>query len=271
MTLVVGLALGLVAGLALVRLLGPTLAAPVFERRNYRNRELPTAGGIVVVVAAVAGMAVASLVDPEPAQRLAVLAAVGFGFLGLLDDLAGSGGDGRGFAGHLRALGTGRLTTGAVKLLGGGALAVVLVAQDSWGRTLVDAAVVALAANLANLFDRAPGRTTKVAVVAFAGLVVAAGFTSDLGGVALVVGAAVATLPADLGERLMLGDTGANAVGAALGIGVVLTVGPDARVVVAVVLLVLNLASELVSFSRVIDAVPPIRWVDRLGRYGGSP
>ena len=31
------------------------------------------------------------------------------------------------------------------------------------------------------------------------------------------------------------------------------------------VLLALNVAAELVSFSRVIDAVPFLRWFDRLG------
>lgn len=262
------LLLGLVAGLVAVRLLAPTLAGPVFERRNYRDHSLPTAGGIAIVVAAVAAEAVLSLADPDPARRLALLSAVGFGLLGLFDDLGGSGGDGRGFAGHLRALAQRRLTTGAVKLLGGAALGVVLVAEDGWRRTLVDAALVALAANLGNLFDRAPGRTTKVGLLAFTALVP---LTGELGGAAVVVGAAVATLPADLGERLMLGDTGANALGAALGAGVVLGVAPETRVLVAVALLALNLLSELVSFSRVIDAVAPIRWVDRLGRYRGSP
>lgn len=249
-------------------LLRPTLAAPVFQRANYRGHHLPTAGGIVVVVAAVVVEAAASLADPDAARRLPVVAAVGFGFLGLLDDLGGSGADGRGFTGHVRALGQRRLTTGMVKLLGGAAFAVLLVAQDSWRRTLVDAALVALAANLGNLFDRAPGRTTKVGLLCMLGLFLA---TGELGGAAIVVGAAAATLPDDLGERLMLGDTGANALGAALGVGVVLAVEPDVRLVVAAVLLVLNLASEVVSFSRVIDAVPPIRWVDRLGRYRGSP
>jgi hypothetical protein len=31
------------------------------------------------------------------------------------------------------------------------------------------------------------------------------------------------------------------------------------------VLLAVNVAAELVSFSRIIDAVPPLRWFDRLG------
>jgi UDP-GlcNAc:undecaprenyl-phosphate GlcNAc-1-phosphate transferase len=81
-----------------------------------------------------------------------------------------------------------------------------------------------------------------------------------------VVGAAVGLLPDDLGERLMLGDAGANALGAVLGVGAVLTLGPWSRVVLAVVLAALNLAAEMVSFSRVIDRVGPLRLLDRLGR-----
>ena len=63
-----------------------------------------------------------------------------------------------------------------------------------------------------------------------------------------------------------LGDTGANVLGGALGLAVVLDVGRGSRNVILVVLVVLNVAAELVSFSRVIDAVPPLRAFDRLGR-----
>ncbi|MEZ5137867.1 MAG: hypothetical protein R2711_03570 [Acidimicrobiales bacterium] len=82
----------------------------------------------------------------------------------------------------------------------------------------------------------------------------------------MVAGAAAGLLPADLAERSMIGDTGANALGAALGVAAVLALGPGARDVVALVLLALTLASEVVSFSRVIDATPPLRAADRLGR-----
>jgi UDP-N-acetylmuramyl pentapeptide phosphotransferase/UDP-N-acetylglucosamine-1-phosphate transferase len=84
--------------------------------------------------------------------------------------------------------------------------------------------------------------------------------------VAVVVGAALALLLDDLQERVMLGDTGANPLGAVLGLGVVAAASPTTRSVVAVVLLVANLLSELVSFSRIIDAVPPLRAMDRAGR-----
>ena len=202
------------------------------------------------------------------ARALVLLVALGFGLLGAVDDLLGEG-DARGFRGHVAALLGGRLTTGGVKLVGGVAVALVAVAPvsgESVGRLLVDGALVALAANLGNLFDRRPGRVIKVASVAFVALAVATGAAHALGGVAVVIGAALALLLDDLHERVMLGDAGANVLGAALGLGVVVSCAPRTRLVVLAVVAALNLLSEVVSFSRVIDAVPPLRFLDRTGR-----
>ena len=63
----------------------------------------------------------------------------------------------------------------------------------------------------------------------------------------------------------MLGDTGANVLGAGAGLGLVATTGPGTWWVAVVVLAALNLVSERVSFSEVIDRTPPLRWLDRLG------
>jgi hypothetical protein len=62
---------------------------------------------------------------------------------------------------------------------------------------------------------------------------------------------------------------GANVLGAALGLGVVVACGPLVRTFVLLALVALNLASELVSFSAVIARVPPLRAADRLGRPPG--
>jgi hypothetical protein len=266
----------LVAALLWV-LSAPAFGAGVFERENFRGRRLPTAVGVLaalaaLVVDAVVTVVVAAGAEPDAAAvaglRLATVAALGFALLGLLDDLGGTGESG-GFQGHLGALVSGRLTTGAIKLFGGAAVGVVVVSvrePGSLGRVLADGALVALAANLGNLFDRAPGRTIKVALVALAALVVGAGAEPRLAGVALVVGAGAGLLTADLGERMMLGDAGANVLGAALGLGVVLACSPGVRTVVLVVVAALNLASERVSFSRVIARVPPLRAADAWGR-----
>jgi UDP-N-acetylmuramyl pentapeptide phosphotransferase/UDP-N-acetylglucosamine-1-phosphate transferase len=264
----------------------PLFSLPALARHNYRGRSLPTAAGIVLPLAAVlveGGRAVAGSfgVGDAPAigavRALVLLAALGYGVLGLVDDLAGGGagvpavdgGDERGFRGHLGALARGRVTTGTLKLVGGGVLALLVVAPvvgESPGRLLADAALVALAANLANLLDRAPGRTIKLGVGAFVVLALASRRTAALSGTAVIVGAALGLLLDDLHERLMLGDAGSNVLGAVLGLGVVAACGPGARNVVLVGVLALNVAGELVSFSRVIDAVPPLRAVDRVGR-----
>jgi UDP-GlcNAc:undecaprenyl-phosphate/decaprenyl-phosphate GlcNAc-1-phosphate transferase len=271
-----GLVLGLVVGGVTLRLLLPTLAAPVLQRTNHRGAPIATAAGLVVVLAvlgaeAALGVVEAAGFDPlggAVGRRLVVLATVGFGLLGFIDDLLGAGESG-GFRGHLGALAHGRLTSGGVKLFGGAALALAVMAAiqpGSVGRILADGALVALAANLGNLMDRAPGRCLKVTALAFVVLVAVTAADPSLVGVALVVGAALALAPADLGERVMLGDAGANVVGAVLGIGVVLTASPSVRNGVLVAVVVLNGLSEKVSYSRVIASTPPLRAIDRLGR-----
>ncbi|MFM8972953.1 MAG: hypothetical protein ACKOOG_10010 [Actinomycetota bacterium] len=247
------------------------------RRENYRGRTVVTAAGILVVVAvlfAAAGRSVVAALGPgaaeglDGAQALMIVAVIGFAFLGLIDDLLGAE-DTRGFRGHVRAAFRGRLTTGFVKLAGGGALAVVLVAAPGFAtgrRLIVDAVLIALAANLGNLLDRAPGRVGKVGFVAYVPLAVALG-ASDIGvALAVVMGAFLGLLRDDLGERIMLGDTGANALGGALGLAVVLGCGAGVRLGVWGGLVTHNLAAVFVSFSRVNATTPPLRAFDRLGR-----
>lgn len=277
MIVVAAFVVGVVVALALWATTRTAFAIPVFARENYRQRQLPTAVGVLVALAVVAvdaltTVAVAAGAEPDAAAvaglRLVTVTALGFALLGLLDDLGGAGESG-GFRGHLRSLASGRLTTGAIKLFGGAAVGVIVVSvrePDSVGRVLADGALVALAANLGNLFDRAPGRTTKVALLGLVALVLAAGAEPALAGVALAVGAGAGLLPADLGERLMLGDAGANVLGAVLGLGVVIACAPATRTGVLVVVALLNLASERVSFSRVIASVAPLRAFDCWGR-----
>lgn len=270
---------GLITGFLVARVLWiasrALFASPLLARTNHRGLPVPTGVGILlalVLVVVEGGRAVAGAAgiggdSPSQARSLVLLAALGFASVGFVDDVLGGDAD-RGWRGHLRALGQGRLSAGGVKILGGGALALMLASAPDPGfaRVLADGALIALAANLGNAFDRAPGRTIKVAVVAWAPLALVAG--DGHAGTALgpAVGAALGLLPDDLGERLMLGDAGANALGAVLGVGAVLALGTTARTAVLVALLVLNAAAELVSFSKVIARTPPLRRLDMLGR-----
>ncbi len=277
MTVLLGFLAGVAGGFGGWLMLRPTFAAPIFARQNHRGVSLPTAVGLVVPLAVLASetaLQIAEALDWEPnavtdGPRAAVLIlALGLGLLGLLDDLAGEGESG-GFSGHLRALRHGRFTTGSLKLFGGAAVAIVAVQgprSDSLGRVFLDAALIALCANAANLFDRAPGRTLKVTLLAFVVLAAATGAPAELLGVAVAVGAGAGLLWPDLREQMMLGDVGANVLGGVIGLGVVIATAPATRTVVLLGVLALNLASEAVSFSAVIDRLGPLRALDRAGR-----
>ena len=273
--------LGLVVGAITVQFLrvgaAGTLAAPALQRPNYRDHRLPTGGGILIVLAvlvieagraAFGALGVGDTVDLTIQRSEVLFAVFGFGLLGLIDDLIGD--DRRtGFRGHVSALLHGEITTGFLKLFGGAGVAMVLVATPGFAtgrRLLVDAVLIALAANLANLLDRAPGRTIKAAMIAYVPLAILLG-TGPVGvAIAPVMGAAFSLLGDDLRERLMLGDTGANVIGATLGLGVVLGRGEASRWTALGVLVATNLAAEVWSFTTIIDRVPPLRWIDRLGQ-----
>lgn len=246
-------------------------------RTNYRGAPVVTGVGVLipvtVVLVAAAGRVVIAADDVIASwDRLTagtVVAVSGFCLLGLFDDVAGVGQSG-GFRGHLAELRHGRVSSGMLKLIGGaatGVLTVSLLQQDNG--TVVglvrDGATVAMAANLGNLFDRAPGRATKFTSTIFVVLAAVAS-TSWLLVPAVAVGAGLGLLAPDLREKAMLGDAGSNVMGAMCGV-VALVAFPStgARWVVLAVLVGFNLLSEAVSFSVVIDAVAPLRWFDRLG------
>ncbi|MGK5174015.1 hypothetical protein, partial [Geodermatophilus sp. CPCC 205761] len=215
---------------------------------------------------------------PAGSRLAAALAGGVSGLVGGYDDLAGARPEqarDKGLAGHLRALRAGRVSAGAVKVAGIGAAAAGTALLSAGGRgardtrgagALVDgvltAGLVAGTANLVNLLDLRPGRAAK-ATALLAG--------STLGGpagtlVAGPLGATLAVLPADLGERVMLGDAGANAVGALLGLRLAQLTGRPIRTGLLAAVVALTLASEKVSFTKVIEATPGLRELDRLGR-----
>lgn len=276
MTIVIALILGFIALRLMVVSALELSESQILSRTNYRDKRVVTASGLLILAAvlfieagrsALGAFGLGVAPGENIARTLVLFCVFGFAMLGFIDDSLG--GTDRGFRGHLRALRQGRVTTGLLKIGGGAALAFVLAAQPGFvtGKRLVtDALLIALCANLGNLLDRAPGRVIKVALVAWIPLAFIAG-TGPVGvAVAPVIGAAAGMLPDDPRERSMLGDTGANLIGGVIGLMAVFTLGRGARTGVLVALIVLNLASEFVSFSKIIEKVPPLRYLDRLGR-----
>lgn len=255
---------------------------PALDRTNFRGRTVTLAAGPALAAGAAGAGALGA---PSGRVGAAVLVAgLGAGAVGLYDDMIGARPEqkaAKGFAGHLAALREGRITAGLVKIVGVGAAglgAAALLAADPrvaahrrrqrqrpLGRiadVLLGAGVVAGTANLLNLLDLRPGRALK------SGILLGAPLTrGSHGGIAAgVVGAAVGLLGDDLDERVMLGDSGANALGALLGVSLAARTGPIGRAGILAVLAGLTATSEKVSFTAVIQKTPGLREFDALGR-----
>jgi UDP-N-acetylmuramyl pentapeptide phosphotransferase/UDP-N-acetylglucosamine-1-phosphate transferase len=245
-----------------------TAGAP-WRRMNYAGRPVTLLGGPALAVSATA---TALLGAPSGTHAAAAVVGAVSGLVGGYDDLAGARPEqarDKGLAGHLAALRAGRVSAGAVKVAGIGAAAAVAAVLTRSGRgpsALVDGVLttglIAGTANLVNLLDLRPGRAGKAAALA-----AAATLRGPAGGlVAGPLGATLAVLPDDLGERVMLGDSGANAVGALLGLRLASIPGRAPRAGLLAAVVALTLASEKVSFTKVIEATPGLRELDRLGR-----
>jgi hypothetical protein len=257
----------------------PPGGAATWSRTNHRGEPVTLLEGPAVAIGGVAGALATG--GSSRARLAAAIAGAGAATFGGYDDLAGNGGS-KGFRGHLGALRNGEVTTGAVKLAGIGAvgLAGAIIAGDpadgKLGRrtvtaaladTVINAGLIAGGANLLNLFDLRPGRAVKVALIA-GGMLSPAGTDA----IAAPVAAAAAMLPEDLGERAMLGDAGANALGAMLGTAAATSLPRPARLAALSVVAALTAASEVVSFTKVIERTPALRWLDMLGRRpAGDP
>jgi len=247
-----------------------------WRRRNHAGEPVTLLEGPAAVAGAAAGLLLARPGGPAREDAAVAVALLGAGVVGAYDDLHGDA-QARGFRGHLRALREGRVTTGLVKVAGIGttaAVATALLAADRPGpvtggglaRTgawVLDTALVAGTANLVNLLDLRPGRAGKVLLIGGLALGVA---RPGAPGLAPVLGAVSGVLPADLAGRSMLGDCGANALGAALATSAAAALPLGGRLGALAVVAALNLASERVSFTAVVERTPWLHRLDRLGR-----
>ncbi|MBE3591244.1 MAG: UDP-N-acetylmuramyl pentapeptide phosphotransferase [Firmicutes bacterium] len=189
--------------------------------------------------------------------------------LGWLDDRLGSARE-KGLRGHLRALFHGRVTTGVWKLAGGGAFALAAAAAARPPRDaastvawLADALLVALSINTLNALDLRPGRALK-------GWLLLVGLAWLLGArspwLPAFLAAAVGFAPWDLRARAMMGDTGANALGAVAGLAWLAVPDAGARVGVLLALGLFHVWIERRSLTAWIEEHTWARWLDRLGR-----
>jgi hypothetical protein len=247
-------------------------------RRNYRQRELAFPAGALLVACSLIALAPLAVLDDradldllDPDLRRWAVYVLGVALLGLLDDALGRGVDReapRGWREHAAALARGRFSTGAIKAIG--ALALAAYATSGLGRHdlryVADLALLLLTTNLFNLLDLRPARVEKVFATLLAALCVGAWTVAPLDLLGVFIGPVLVLAAFTLRERAMLGDTGANLVGALAGISLLVTLGDTGRLVALGVVAALNLYGEFRSISRTIEGLPLLRSLDSLGR-----
>src|SRR4029077_1725215 len=255
-------ALPFLLALARAAILAPavlrTLNAGGHTKLNYRDRSLPFPFGVLVLAAAPIALIPLMLLDVLDtaevfhAEELPIAVyALGVLALGLIDDAFGDRRDvgqragrpaARGWRGHGAAALRGELSTGALKAAGSLGLALFAMSYLSLsnGRWLLAAAVLVLATNAYNLLDLRPGRSMKAFVLLGVGLLIGSGSARALWALGLFAAPALVAGVYDLRERAMLGDTGANLLGALAGLWLVLTLSGTGQLVALALLAALT-------------------------------
>jgi UDP-N-acetylmuramyl pentapeptide phosphotransferase/UDP-N-acetylglucosamine-1-phosphate transferase len=258
-----GVFLSLDTALAMIILLHILAALAGWFKQNYAGLRIPASFGLIFPFVWLVGQSFCPAKAAFPAGLLLILA---WAVLGLLDDRFGSR-SAQGFKGHLRALLEGRLTTGALKLLAGGGVSLLagwLVSQGNWPAAILNGLLIALCTNLLNLLDLRPGRGLK----AFFILGIIAWGLNPEAALLLVplFAAALVYAPLDFSARAMMGDVGSNTLGAMAGLALALSLGLAGKIVLLLILVGVHIYAEVGSLSALIERLPLLRRLDRLGR-----
>ncbi|WAM32864.1 hypothetical protein [Caldicellulosiruptor morganii] len=189
--------------------------------------------------------------------------------IGLIDDVFGDD-KSKGFKGHIKRLWKDKeISTGLVKMI---LIPIVLflgsahITQDIY-KSFIYTILGALCINLFNLFDLRPGRCIKILFI----FIVLIG--SFINWIPFYISLLILLMPifiGDIKEIYMLGDAGSNLIGYVffLIISQIYTIRTDNMLLWITLFsaLLLNLASEYISFSQVIEGSKVLKFIDELGR-----
>lgn len=258
------------------------------QRRNYRGMEVLTGGGLLIVVSSLVTCIALLLFLKASGTSLSILnegillgaGMVVMAFWGWQDDRSPDTFI-KGFRGHFGTLWReGRVTSGLWKAWGGGstALLISLAFTESLWSWMLATGLLAITPNVLNLFDLRPARALKVfwLLLLLAGLVgYYAGLSGEAGRQAWiwllpVLTSSILLFRHDAGGKIMLGDTGANALGFVVGYAFVSMTPVYVQAMVLLLFISLHIVAEFISISQVIEKFHWLRRMDGWGRSANS-
>lgn len=235
---------------------------------NYRRESIPLGYGLLFVPLFLMEAVWIAVAQQTVELAVGMLASAGMGLAGWFDDRFGTDGP-KGLRGHVLALQHGVVTTGMIKVLAAFCLALLAasVRPVSLLEMAADVLLIMLSTNLINLLDLRPGRALKGSGLLL--IIAATAGTLPLDGVlvwACVLGCMVAAARDDLRGRVMLGDTGANALGFLGGVLCIHSLGVSVKIGLLVLFGALHLYAERSSITAYIEKSRLLRRLDEWGR-----
>ncbi|MEW5784895.1 MAG: hypothetical protein AB1767_07465 [Bacillota bacterium] len=239
-------------------------------KTNYRGILITTALGPALLLGFLIAAAVNLWQGSEPVTWLALTTVlIGAAFFGLWDDLMED--QITGFKGHFREGLQGRLSAGLLKVATAVLIAFIFTAllEASPGQRALAFFLLLLSTNGLNLLDRRPGRAIK-AFFLFGLLIVLLALQPERAARLLLplLSLTLAVAPFDFNAHGMLGDSGSNLLGAALGGAAVLSLSVPLQLTLLLFWVVLNILAEFISISDLIERNNLLRRLDYLGRTG---
>jgi len=235
---------------------------------NYLGEKIPNCMGLLFVLVQVFNLAFIYLFFKDENYYIVYLFSfILMGLVGLMDDLIGEK-DVKGLKGHIFNFIKGNPTTGGIKAGVGFlvALFVSLVLSRNIIEIIINTLIIALFTNLINLFDLRPGRSSKVFIL-FAIIMLIFSATNQYNKIIYsFFGILLVYLPLDLKAKVMMGDVGSNTMGITLGIYCAFTQNIIAKLVYLLLLFVLHILAERVSFTKIIENNRLLKFLDDLGR-----
>lgn len=257
----------IIEGILLLYLL-PMFKENKVVRKNYLGEEIPIAIGITFPMAILTTYILYQFLNVlELNHILFLLGILGISFLGFIDDMIGQR-DTLGFRGHFGALFKGKMTTGGLKALGGGAISffISILITSNLLEILINTLLIALATNMMNLFDLRPGRAIKVFFTLIIAIILATKMKIDYLLIAPLLGAVLYYFIKDMKAKVMMGDAGSNVLGFALGFIAVISLTLSGKLIALFLLIIIHILTEKYSISETIEKIPLLRKLDQMGR-----
>lgn len=236
---------------------------------NYKNIKIPTSMGLAFIFTQIITLGILKIFL-KIEDIIIIIYLIGFifiGMLGLLDDTIGSD-KYKGLKGHLGAFLKRELTTGNIKALLGGFIALFVSSciSENFPTILINGLLIALSTNFMNLFDLRPGRAGKVFILISIFMIIF-NFNIKYNYILFaMLGSLLVYMKYDLNAEIMMGDTGSNALGYTLGFYAANNYNLTVKIIFIGLLAILHYISEKKSFSEIIENSRMLNYIDMIGR-----